>query len=197
MLDRNLHKLPRLLVRDGSYNDFPSSAASDTSGPSPLKRTSKSAPRWPGITRLALNLLIVFSATTLLGLVSNSAFQYSHTKGINFSGYDMAWPQDLDVLPTEYLLAVAVVTLIASLIASVQSYRRLHAQMLSLTDKIFVGLAIILFGAWIGGNVILNQSLGASKPNMMRWACHRRDSPTNVLVSYSSVCQEQVSKRSK
>ena len=195
MYDRKLDRLPGLLIPNGCCIDFPLPASSKASPTSPLQHMSRRVPRWPAVARLALNLLILLSSVTAIGLISNSAYQHTHTKGINFSGTDKAWPQDLDLLPIEYLLAAAVVTSISSLMASIQSYRRLHAQRLSIIDMTFAGLTVSLFGAWIGGNVILYQSLQAPKPNLMRWACHRRGSPTNIIVNYNAVCQEQVFKK--
>lgn len=194
MPDRKVEKLPRLLIPDGCSVNFLSSASLNARPASPLKDLSKRIPRWPAIARLALNLLILLSSITVLGLIGNSAYQHARTKDINFSGTDRAWPPDLNLLPIKYLLAVAVVTLLSSLMASVHCYRRLPAKMLSAIDMTFAGLAMSLFGAWIGGDVILYQSLQAPERNLMIWACHRRSSPTNVIVKYNAVCQEQVSK---
>lgn len=74
----------------------------------------------------------------------------------------------MDVLQVEYLLAIAVVTLMLSLVALIQSHQCLHVQRLSVVSGTFAGLAITLYGAWIGENIILYHRLQAPKPNLMR-----------------------------
>lgn len=80
-----------------------------------------------------------------------------------------------------------------SLLSSVTAFRRSKAWSYSTTEKVLVLISAVLLVIWIAGDVLQGVSEKVPKRDLLSWACRRRNSPTNVLVSYTSVCDEQVS----
>lgn len=104
----------------------------------------------------------------------------------------MSWPADIDLRPTYYFLTVAAISLGISCVGG--CFTLLHLKRPSITSmEILVAmLGIVLLIMWIAADFLEGHSEKTPEKNMLDWACRRNGSPTNVLVRYSSICQEQV-----
>ncbi|KAI4247568.1 MAG: hypothetical protein LQ352_006143 [Teloschistes flavicans] len=58
-------------------------------------------------------------------------------------------------------------------------------------ERILAVLSGLLLVMWITGVALQGVSERTPKKDLLSWACRRRESPTNVLVSYTSICDEQ------
>ncbi|KAL8659391.1 MAG: hypothetical protein Q9202_007140 [Teloschistes flavicans] len=59
-------------------------------------------------------------------------------------------------------------------------------------ERILAVSSGLLLVMWITGVALQGVSERTPKKDLLSWACRRRESPTNVLVSYTSICDEQV-----
>ncbi|KAI4255549.1 MAG: hypothetical protein L6R42_006676 [Xanthoria sp. 1 TBL-2021] len=59
-------------------------------------------------------------------------------------------------------------------------------------EKTLAVISGVLFLVWMVSDVLQGMSEKTPKRDLLKWACRRRGSPTTVLVSYTSVCDEQL-----
>ena len=142
--------------------------------------------------RVGLCAIVAGSSITIIGLICHSLRSYSNTKNIKFSGLNLSWPTDLNLLPAYYFLAVSALSIVVSLAISVQSFRQRNSIDFSVIDKVFMVFSIAMFAVWIAGDILQTRSEETPKKDVLKWACRRRNSPTNALVSYAVTCDEQV-----
>ncbi|KAL8733565.1 MAG: hypothetical protein Q9166_001973 [cf. Caloplaca sp. 2 TL-2023] len=152
-----------------------------------------SFPKWPRILGAVLNIFILIASISIIGVLVHSLSNYSGSRGIRFGGTASSWPKDLNLNPAYLILSLSTVSIAPSLLSIILGFRRSKAPIHSTVEKVLVLISGALFVVWIAGDVLQGLSEKTPKRDLLRWACRRRDSPTNVLVSYTSVCDEQVS----
>lgn len=150
-------------------------------------------PRWPRNLGVALNILVILLSIAIISLVSHSLHSYSSTRNIKFSGINASWPKDLNLRPAYFFLAISSLTIAFSFVSSIHTFLRRNSNSLSVFEAVSLVATVPLFGLWIAGDVIQYQSERVPKGDVLEWSCRRRNSPTNTLVSYASICDEQVS----
>ena len=158
----------------------------------PLEKDSNPFPRWPRVLGAVLNLFILLTSVSIIGILAHSLSSYSGSRGIHFSGLTISWPEDIRLYPAYFILAVSAVSLCPSLLSIIVSIRRYRTPSYSKFEKLLMGTSLLLLVLWIIGDILQRVSEQTPKTDILKWACKRRDSPTNVLVSYTSVCNEQV-----
>ncbi|KAL8844195.1 MAG: hypothetical protein Q9205_002269 [Flavoplaca limonia] len=149
-------------------------------------------PRWPRILTAALNIFTLLASISIIAIFAHSLSNYSGSRGIHFGGTSISWPRDLNLRPAYLVIAVSALTIFPSLLSAIVELRRLKAQSYSTGEKILAVISGVLLVMWIASVVLQGVSETTPKRDILKWACRRRDSPTNVLVSYTSVCDEQL-----
>lgn len=150
-------------------------------------------PKWPGVARFILRLMILIASPVIVGLLAHSLAIYHQTHNINFSGTEESWPKTLTLFPINLLIAVASISFVASLVALFQSFRSKFSSPITLGDYISIGSSILLIALWIATIVISKQHENSDKADLAWWACRKKSSPDNHMVGYNVICQEQVS----
>lgn len=150
-------------------------------------------PRWPRILGTALNIFVLLGSISIIGVLAHSLHNYSGTRGIKFAGLNISWPKDLDLHPAYVVLAAASMSIGPSLASTIAAFRRLRVSSYSIIERILAVISGLLLVMWIAGVTLQGVSERTPKTDLLSWACRRRESPTNVLVSYTSICDEQVS----
>ncbi|KAL8774491.1 MAG: hypothetical protein Q9209_000864 [Squamulea sp. 1 TL-2023] len=158
----------------------------------PQASTQAPFPRWPRILGAILNIFVFSASISIIGILAHSLSNYSGSRGIRFGGTAASWPKDLNLHPAYFLLAVSAISIAPSLLSTVIGFRRLKAQSYSTIEKFLVVASGVLLIMWIVGDIMQGVSEKTPKRDILRWACRRRNSLTNVLVSYTSVCDEQL-----
>ncbi|KAL8782452.1 MAG: hypothetical protein Q9213_005382 [Squamulea squamosa] len=158
----------------------------------PQTPTQAPFPRWPRILGAILNIFIFTASISIIGILTHSLSNYSGSRGIHFGGTAASWPKDLNLHPAYFLLAASAMSIAPSLLSTVFGFRRSKAQSYSTIEKILVVISGVLFVMWTVGDIQQGVSEKTPKKDILRWACRRRNSPTNILVSYTSVCDEQL-----
>lgn len=149
-------------------------------------------PTWPRILGAFLNIFVLSASVSIMGVLAHSLHHYSGTRNIHFGGTAISWPKDLDLHPAYLVLAASALSVTPSLLAIILSIRRLKVPSWSMLEQVLAIISGVLLLMWIAAAGMQGISEKEPKTNMLSWACRRRDSPTNVLVSYTSVCDEQV-----
>ncbi|KAL8687780.1 MAG: hypothetical protein Q9224_005051, partial [Gallowayella concinna] len=149
-------------------------------------------PRWPRILGAALNIFVLLASVSIIAVLVHSLSNYSGSRGIHFGGTASSWPKDLDLRPAYLVLSVSALSIMPGLLSTVIGLRRSKAPSYSRMEKILVFIGGALLVMWIASVSLQGVSEQTPKRDLLRWACRRRDSPTNILVSYTSVCDEQV-----
>ncbi|KAL8749800.1 MAG: hypothetical protein Q9199_007469 [Rusavskia elegans] len=149
-------------------------------------------PRWPRILGATLNIFIFSASVSIIGILAHSLSNYSGSRGIHFGGTAISWPKDLNLHPAYFVIAASAMSIVPSLLSIIVELRRLKAQLHSRMEKTLAVISGALFVVWMVSDVIQGMSEKTPKRDLLKWACRRRDSPTNVLVSYTSVCDEQL-----
>ena len=147
---------------------------------------------WLAILALVLRTIIVLFCFSIIGLVFHSKVLYSESQNINFSGIYVSWPRDLDLLPVEFVLILAVVSVAYSLLSLTQHCGQIRSMSRLTITVPLVASSVLFFGAWVAADVFLNRSIKFPSSSLRQWSCRRRDSPTNILVNYAFICREQV-----
>lgn len=155
--------------------------------------TLRPFPKWPRIVGVALNLFVLLGSISIIGILAHSLHNYSGTRGINFAGLNISWPKDLNLHPAYVVLAASSISIGPSLASTLVGFRRLRIPSYSIMERILAVLSGLLLVMWITGVALQGVSERTPKKDLLSWACRRRESPTNVLVSYTSICDEQVS----
>ncbi|KAL9019855.1 MAG: hypothetical protein Q9185_002904 [Variospora sp. 1 TL-2023] len=128
---------------------------------------------------------------TITGILAHSLHDYSGTKDIRFGGTTISWPADLNLYPTYFFLATSATSVAPSLLAAFLNVRRRKIHSCSTMEKALAFVSGVLVLIWIAADLTQGVSERTPKTDILSWACRRRDSPTNELVSYASVCDEQ------
>ncbi|KAL8912508.1 MAG: hypothetical protein Q9171_002521 [Xanthocarpia ochracea] len=149
-------------------------------------------PRWPRILGATLNIFVLLASVSIIGVLAHSLSNYSGSRGIHFGGTTASWPSDLNLHPAYFLLAVSAISIAPCLLSTVVGLRRSKAQLLSTMEKILTITSGVLLVMWMVGDILQGVSEKTPKRDLLSWACRRRDSPTNILISYTSVCDEQI-----
>ncbi|KAL8804806.1 MAG: hypothetical protein Q9200_005670 [Gallowayella weberi] len=149
-------------------------------------------PRWPRILGAVLNIFVLLASISIIAVLAHSLSNYSGSRGIHFGGTASSWPKDLDLRPAYLVLSVSTISIVPSLLFTIIGLRRSKAPSYSRMEKILVLIGGILLVMWLASDVLQGVSEQTPKRDLLRWACRRRSSPTNVLVSYTSVCDEQL-----
>lgn len=161
-------------------------------GPPPQSAVRPPFPKWPRTLGAALNIFVLLASVSVISILAHSLHEYSSTRDIHFGGTAISWPNDLNLHPDYLIIAASAMSLAPSLIATFLSLRRLKVPSYSTMEKIqALGSAVLLI-VWIVADSVQGISGKTPRTDLLSWACRRRDSPTNVLVSYTSICDEQV-----
>ncbi|KAL8650728.1 MAG: hypothetical protein Q9226_005022 [Calogaya cf. arnoldii] len=149
-------------------------------------------PRWPRILGAALNVFVLSASVSIISILAHSLSNYSGSRDIHFGGTAISWPKDLNLHPAYFVIAVSALSIVPSLLSTIVGLRRMKAQSHSTIEKTLAVTSGVLLVMWMVSNIIQGVSEKTPKRDLLKWACRRRDSPTNVLVSYTSVCDEQL-----
>lgn len=176
----NIHSTQTSANFIGQENGYPSSSQ-------PL-----TLPRWPRCLGIASHILAIIFSATIIGLISFCLHKYFDTRNINFSGIHESWPQDLNLRPSYIFLAVSSLNLAFSTASC--AYLFLHRKSTTFTvfDIISLVMSCIIFVIWVIGDAVQTQSHQRPTADILEWSCRRSDSPMNAIVSYASVCNEEV-----
>lgn len=175
------------------------SDSTDTTSPSDQENGISSSsqplhimPRWPRYLGIAFHILIVLFSIAIIGLVSHSLHSYSSTRNINFSGLNASWPKDLNLRLEYFFLAISSLSIASSFASSIHTFLRRKSNSFSVFEIVSIIMSVLVFSLWIAGLAVQYQSEKTPKRDVLRWSCRRRNNPTNTLVSYASICDEQV-----
>lgn len=149
-------------------------------------------PKWPMYLGIASHILVIIFCTTIIGLISFSLHKYLDTRNIYFSGIHESWPQDLNLRPSYLFMVLSSLSLAFSTASC--AYLFLHRKSTTFTalDIISFAMSGVIFMIWVAGDAVQTQSQRHPTADILEWSCRRSDSPTNELVSYASICNEQV-----
>ena len=152
--------------------------------------------QWPRILNAGLQISVLVATIPIIGLLSHTLRSYSGSRNIHFgTGASISWPQDLNLIPAYTFLALAAATVPVVLISAIHQgwlfNQKYHT--FSIGEGASALSACILFVLWLATDGIQAKSEGDPKKDLLKWACKRDSSPTNVLVGYDSICREQVS----
>ena len=194
--DRGLPSLSLEAVQTPYYEHFPSSSLLVARDPEAIKTPKPTdLARWPSISGLILHTLVLLFSFSIIGLIFHSKMLYSGSRDIHFSGINISWPKDIDLFPVEFVLVLTAVSVVHSFLSITQHCRRFNSTPIGVIDMSLAGFSLLLFGAWIAGIVLLARTENSPSSTLRQWACRRKDSPSNILVDYASVCREQVRKK--
>lgn len=149
-------------------------------------------PRWPRIIGAAFNTFILLASISIISILAHSLHNYSGTRGIHFGGTAISWPKNLNLHPAYLLLAASAMSIVPCLAATVVNLHRLKTRSCSTMEKVMAFISGVLLVMWIVGDILQGVSEKTPKKDLLSWACRRRGSPTNIMVSYTSICDEQV-----
>lgn len=149
-------------------------------------------PRWPRVLSASTHALIILLSTVILGLAAHTLNGYSGTKGIRFGGVHTSWPEDLNLHPIYIFLTISAMSLIASIPSATLTLRRLKLPAFSPLEVGSTMVSLVILVLWLASDFLQYHSELTPKKDLLSWACRRTSSPTNALVSYQSICEEQV-----
>ncbi|KAL8730331.1 MAG: hypothetical protein Q9181_004690 [Wetmoreana brouardii] len=161
-------------------------------GPPLQAVTLPSFPRWPRVLGAAFNVFVLLGSISIIGILAHSLRNYSGTRGIHFQGLNISWPKNLNLRPAYVILAASAMSVGPSFAFTVIGLRRSKAPTYSRLERVLASITCVLLVMWVVGDILQGVSEKSPKTDILRWACRRRESPTNVLVSYTSICDEQV-----
>lgn len=168
------------------------SSGVDESGLEKPKHGFYALPRWPRYIGMGLHMVVIFSSITIIVLVSHSLKSYSGTRDIKFSGLLVSWPNDLNLRPSYFFLTSSALSLALSVVLSIYSFFRRNRPSFTAIEVASTIISVIMAVLWITGDVLQSQSEKTPKKDVLKWSCRRKGSPTNSLVSYASICNEEV-----
>lgn len=151
-------------------------------------------PRWTRIVGTALSGFVFSASVSIIGILAHSLHNYSGTRGIRFGGTANSWPKDLNLHPAYFIIAASGLSIVPSLVSAIINLRRSKASSISRLETVMAYIGSILLVVWIVGDVLQGVSENTPKKDILNWACRRRSSPTNMVVKYTSICDEQVRK---
>ena len=154
--------------------------------------TPPAFPKWPRNLTAAFNTFTLLASISIIGIIAHSLHDYSGTRGIHFGGTTNSWPKDLNLHPAYFILAASALGIAPSIASTAISLRRLRSSTCSTTERIMAIISGVLLVIWIVGDILQSLSEKTPKKDLLSWACRRRESPTNAVVSYTSICDEQV-----
>lgn len=149
-------------------------------------------PRWPRYLGIASHILVIIFCATIIGLISFCLHKYFDTRNINFSGIHESWPQDLNLQPSYLFLAVSSLSLAFSTASCAYLFLHRKSTTFAALDIISLVMSGVIFVIWVTGDAVQTHSQNHPTADILEWSCRRSDSPTNAIVSYASVCNEQV-----
>lgn len=149
-------------------------------------------PRWPRYLGIASHILTLIFSATIIGLISFCLQKYFDTRNINFSGIHESWPQDLNLQPSYIFLAMSSLNLAFSIASLPYLFLYRNSTTFTTLDIISLVMSCILFVIWVVGDAVQTQSHQHPTADILKWSCRRSDSPTNAIVNYASVCNEEV-----
>lgn len=161
-------------------------------GLSKSSEAPRALPRWPRYLGISVHLVVVLFSIVIIGLASHSLHSYSGTRNIKFNGSIASWPTDLNLRPAYFFLAVSSLSLACSFASSIYTFLRRSSGNISVFEVVSIVMSVVILGLWVAGDAIQHESEKAPKTDILKWSCRRKDSPTNVIVSYASTCNEQV-----
>ena len=145
------------------------------------------------IIELVLHALTFVLGATVLGLNIHTVRLYTMSQDINFSGINISWPHNLNVLPVHLMLGLAAVTMAYSFTALTHTCCRPNARPTNFLRASLFSLNLLLCIVWIIISANNINAEHATTPTVRHWACRRVDSPSNAVVGYAPVCRDQVS----
>ncbi|KAL9004983.1 MAG: hypothetical protein Q9188_002231 [Gyalolechia gomerana] len=148
-------------------------------------------PRWPRIIGAVFSAFVFLASVSNIGILAHSLQNYSGTRGIRFGGTANSWPKDLSLHPAYFIIAASALSVAPSLLSAIVNLRRSKASSPSRVETVMAFISGILLVVWIVGDILQAVSEKTPKTDILSWACRRRSSPTNVVVSYTSICDEQ------
>ena len=151
-----------------------------------------SVPRWPRVLSASTHVLIILLSIVILGLGAHTLHGYSGTRGIRFGGVHTSWPEDLNLHPIYIFLTISAMSFIASIPSATLTLRRLKLPAFSPLEVGSTMVSLVMLVLWLASDFLQYHSEMTPKKDLLSWACRRTTSPTNALVSYESICQEQV-----
>ena len=154
--------------------------------------TPATLPLWPRMLTASLHSFVICATAAVIGLLGHTLVGYSGTTGINFGGSVLSWPNDIDLHPTDFFLTVSAITLVVSAIGLYFTLVRLKHSSFTFIEMVLALSSILILILWIAADFLETHSEKTPKKSLLAWACRRVSSPTNILVSYASICQEQV-----
>lgn len=149
-------------------------------------------PRWPRYLGVASHILAIIFSATIIGLISFCLHKYFDTRNINFSGIQESWPQDLNLQPSYVFFAVSSLNLAFSTASCAYLFLYRKSTTFTAFDTISLGMSCILFVIWVVGDAVQTHSHQHPTADILKWSCRRSDSPTNAIVSYTSICNMEV-----
>ena len=163
-------------------------------GHTPPRQPSAFIPRWPRVLSASTHVLVVLLSTVIIGLGAHTLTGYSATRGIHFGGVNNSWPTGLNVHPIYISLTISAMGLIVSIPSAILTLRRLKLPTFSNLEVTSTMISLVMLLLWLASDFLQHQSELTPKKDLRSWACRRTDSPTNALVRYQTICQEQVSR---
>lgn len=149
-------------------------------------------PRWPRYLGIASHILAIIFSVTIIGLTSFCLHKYFDTRNIKFSGIHESWPQDLNLQPSYIFLAVSSLNLASSTASCAYLFLYRKSTTFTALDIISLVMGCIIFVIWVVGDAVQTQSNQHPTADILKWSCRRSDSYTNAIVSYATVCNEEV-----
>ena len=179
-------------AQDSSASSHTAGSRDNESGVEKPKHGFYALPRWPRYIGIALHIIVISSSIIIIALVCHSLKSYSGTRDIKFSGILTSWPKDLNLRPAYFFLTSSSLSLALSVVLSVYSFLRRNRPSFTAVEVASTIIGVIMSALWITADVLQHQSEKTPKKDVLMWSCRRRGSPTNSLVSYASICNEQV-----
>ncbi|KAL9600373.1 MAG: hypothetical protein Q9219_003223 [cf. Caloplaca sp. 3 TL-2023] len=157
----------------------------------PCTRTPPSIPKWPRVIGAVCKSFVLLASISIIGILAHSLHNYSGTRGIHFGGTAISWPKNLNLHPAYLILANSAIGITPSLASIAINIHRSKALSWSRIEKTMASMTGILVTLWLIADILQGMSETRPKTDILSWACRRRESPTNILVSYTSICDEQ------
>ena len=149
-------------------------------------------PRWLRYTSLGLHQIVVYASIAIIALITHSLRGFYDTRTIKFGGQDASWPKDLNLQPAYFFVIISALSLAVSCTSSLYAFFRRNSPVFSTFEVAVTILSSAMLVLWITGDALQHRSETTPKKDVLSWSCRRKASPTNVLVSYASICNEQV-----
>lgn len=149
-------------------------------------------PRWPRYLGIASHILVIIFSATIIELISFCLHKYFETRDINLSGIQESWPKDMNLQPPYLFLAVSCLSLAFSTAACAYLFLRRKSTTFAALDIVSTAMSGVIFVIWVAGDAVQTHSQKYPTTDILEWSCRRIDSPANAIVSYASVCREEV-----